>query len=58
MNLRDIPEGLRYEYEEQCPCCENVLTVRTQCDNYPEYITEIFILCSCGEYIEFNLPVN
>lgn len=58
MNIDDIPEGLRCEYEQECPTCLMTMTVLTQRGNSPEYETEIYVQCSCGEYIEFILPVN
>lgn len=58
MKYEDIPLSSRYKYEQKCPCCQLITSVLTQRDNYPEYITEIFIMCMCGEYLELNLPVN
>lgn len=58
MNIEDIPEGLRYPYHALCPCCGITQTMLTQRDNFPEYYTEIYLMCQCGEYLEFNLPVN
>jgi hypothetical protein len=48
----------RQIYEEECPLCKITTKVITQTDNYPEYHTEIYVQCNCGNYIEFSLPVN
>ena len=58
MELSEIPEGLRNPYIQTCSCCGSIQTILTQRDNFPEYETEIYLKCQCGEYIEFILPVN
>ena len=57
MKIKEIPERRRFPYNSQCTCgaCYEILTQR---DSYPEYETEIYLLCECGEYVEFILPVN
>lgn len=57
MKYDEIYPGCRYVYEKLCKC-GNRHKILTQRDNQPEYETEIYILCECGEYIEFILPVN
>lgn len=57
MKFEEINEWDRYPFEVIC-ACQKVHTVFTQEDSFPEYHTHIYIKCSCGEYIEFNLPVN
>lgn len=57
MKIDDIPTGLRHEYHVKC-ICGKIFTALTKISNDPEYETEIFIKCDCGEYVEFNLPVN
>lgn len=57
MNLDAIPDSQRIPYENQCECGKNH-TVLTQRGNFAEYDTEVYILCDCGEYVEFILPVN
>ncbi len=57
MNKEEIPTGWRVEYFKECPCCSIETIVLTQ-GGEGEYKTEIFIRCTCGEYLEFNLPVN
>ena len=57
MNLEDIPSLYRNEYSEECPLCTTTCTVLTQ-PAPGEYDTKIYVQCQCGEYLEFELPVN
>ena len=57
MKLSDIDSLSQVSYRESCTCGKRHV-VLTQRDNFPEYETEIYILCDCGEYVEFILPVN
>ena len=46
-------------YEVDCPKCGKTTRVYTQGNlEYCEYMTTVFVPCSCGEYIQFDLPVN
>ena len=58
MDFEDIEELDRYEYSQKCPCCGLDHKILTQGNNSPEYQTNIYLRCQCGEYIEFILPVN
>jgi len=58
MRLEELNEWDKYEYTHKCPTCENIIKVFTQKDNYPEYYTDVFIQCYCGELLQFVLPVN
>lgn len=58
MNKDDIPIYRRTEYIQVCSCCGLVQKILTQGNNFPEYETEIYLQCQCGEFIEFILPVN
>jgi hypothetical protein len=58
MNIDEIWEHHRYEYVQTCPTCTMEMKVLTQKDSFPEYHTEIYVQCQCGEYLEFILPVN
>lgn len=58
MNFEEIPQSLRNEYSQECDVCGMTSNILTQRDNFPEYETEIYVLCRCGNYIEFILPVN
>lgn len=58
MEIDNIAEGRRYSYKKECPCCGLGQEILTQRYNDPEYETDIYLLCQCGEYIEFILPVN
>ena len=58
MKIDDIPEGLRFSYTCTCSFCGLIQEILTQRHNFPEYETEIYLSCQCGEYIEFILPVN
>lgn len=57
MKKKEIPEFCQVEYLQQCNCGKEHM-ILTQENDYPEYETEIYILCDCGEYLEFILPVN
>jgi len=58
MKLDEISESSRCSYIQHCTCCGIEQEILTQMDSYPEYETEIYLKCQCGEYIEFILPVN
>lgn len=58
MKFEELGESDRYSYVKKCPCCELDQVVFTQQDSYPEYYTNIYLRCQCGEYIHFELPVN
>jgi len=57
MNREEIREGCRYEYMQICNCGKKH-QILTQRHDFPEYETEIYVLCDCGEYVPFELPVN
>ena len=58
MQINEIPEGLRNPYVKECEICGIEQTILTQRGNFPEYETEVYLKCQCGEFIEFILPVN
>lgn len=58
MNYDDIPECDRYQYLGHCEWCDASIEVLTQEDGKPEYYTQVYVRCVCGEYLEFRLPVN
>lgn len=58
MLIDEIPEYRRNEYIQECPTCTMTMFVLTQKDDFPEYHTDIYVMCQCGEFLEFNLPVN
>lgn len=58
MNENEIPIGLRFSYIVKCDLCLIEQEILTQINNFPEYETEIYLKCQCGNYIEFILPVN
>lgn len=58
MRFEEIPEYYRCEYEEDCTCCGLTIRICAAKYNYPEYETEVYVQCDCGEYIFFELPVN
>jgi len=57
MKLEEISEFNQYEYTQECTCGKKH-QILTQRDDYPEYETDIYVLCTCGEYVPFELPVN
>ena len=48
----------RHGYSETCKNCGKESRVYTQEDRNPEYYTAVYIECTCGEYLKFELPVN
>jgi len=56
MDLEEIPEYRRYKHEATCEICDMKNTILTQGDGGEE--TSIYLLCICGNYIKFILPVN
>ncbi len=58
MKITDISDEDANSYTEVCSCCGLKQIILTQRDNYPEYYTNIYLQCQCGEYIKFQLPVN
>lgn len=58
MKLEEIPLGLRNPNDKDCPFCSLTQTLLTKKGDFPEYYTEVYLQCQCGEYIEFVLPVN
>ena len=57
MILDEIEKYQRYIYENKCECGK-LHTLLTQKDQCAEYDTEVYLLCDCGKYVEFILPVN
>ena len=45
-------------YRETCKNCNQEISVRAQEDRSPEYYTDVGVLCKCGKYVWFCLPVN
>lgn len=58
MESKIIDRYERFPYSSKCGNCGKVITVYTQEDRCPEYITEVFVLCECGNYVEITIPVN
>ncbi len=58
MDLEDIPKYRRYEYEVLCDICSMTTKVLTQRHDSPEYETEVYVQCHCGNFLEFILQVN
>lgn len=58
MKLEEILWHHRESYIQKCAFCDLEQEVLTQRDSFPEYHTEIYLKCQCGEFIEFVLPVN
>lgn len=45
-------------YKERCKWCGRLHKISTRRDNHPEYYTDIYLKCKCGESVHFKLPVN
>lgn len=57
LTSHSVPYGST-PYKEVCTNCGKEYVLFTQKDDDPEYYTDVYILCKCGEYVEFSLPVN
>jgi len=55
MKLKDLSQSEATPYKKTCRACKKEYTVYT---HYPEYHTEIFVQCECGDVVPFSLPVN
>ncbi len=44
-------------YSKKCEC-GRAIEVSTQKDAHPEYYTSVFVKCTCGKAVLFDLPVN
>lgn len=44
--------------KEKCSNCGKEIQISTQQDRNPEYYTDIYIKCDCGNSVSFLLPVN
>lgn len=58
MDIEEIWKFKRFEYVEECSVCGLKQEILTQANNLPEYETDIYLKCQCGNYIQFILPVN
>lgn len=47
-----------FQYEKKCEQCGENHIVQTQDDDNPEYYSNVYIKCKCGEFVLFKLPVN
>ena len=56
-HMYDFGGDCAEKYQEQCECGK-VVEVSTQRDQCPEYHTEVFVKCDCGQSVGFILPVN
>jgi hypothetical protein len=57
MKIKKIPEYHRFPYEKTCKCGKKFVLLSQKNDD-PEYYTSLYLLCECGEYVKFNIPVN
>lgn len=43
---------------EACKGCGHLLRLVSQADDSPEYYSQVFVVCECGELVSFSVPVN
>lgn len=55
-NKRDFDQ--RMSTSQDCSSCGKIHRVYHQDDYDPEYYTDIYVVCECGELVEFVVPVN
>ena len=48
--MYDFNEEFAETYANQC-ACGKVIEVSTQKDNFPEYMTEVYVRCTCGKSV-------
>jgi hypothetical protein len=56
--MKELGDYDNVPYKVKCECCKEEHVLFTQSDCCPEYYTNVYLRCNCGEYIEFKLPVN
>lgn len=56
--MHDFGGSFNQIYTEECKGCGYLVKVSAQKDKHPEYKTDIFVKCRCGESVPFRLPVN
>jgi cytochrome c1 len=57
-DMYDFDGEFAQTYTEKCPACGTETEVSTQRDGNPEYYTGVYVRCTCGDSVAFNLPVN
>lgn len=58
MKKQDIEYYSQFEYPGTCELCGGSCLVLSQKDCFPEYETDIYVQCTCGEFIHLVIPVN
>jgi len=58
IKVNDLPQGINTEYTEQCIVCNNTHVIYAEGNNFAEYETWVHVKCSCGNLVQFVLPVN
>lgn len=58
VNMYDFGGDCAQTYTERCNKCGRAIELSTQQDGHPEYRTDVYVRCVCGESVGFNLPVN
>lgn len=58
MRFDEIPKWRQTIYQKRCEKCDYTMNVSTQRDDSPEYYTDVYIQCDCGNWVKFDLPVN
>lgn len=57
--IRDAKDySQRQLFFEFCDKCSTKHSIYTQQDKNPEYYTDIYVVCKCGDVVHFLLPVN
>ena len=56
--MYDFGSKYAQTYEERCEHCGYSVLISAQQDRNPEYYTEVYVQCPCGESVRFRLPVN
>jgi len=54
----DFGSEFAQTYTEKCDNCGKEISLSTQRDEGPEYYTDVFVKCSCGQSVLFVIPVN
>ena len=56
--MQEIDMTFKQKYTQECPTCTMHVSIITQRDSFPEYYTDIWVVCNCGDKVYFELPVN
>lgn len=54
----EVSDFYKCKYTKTCDICGLDQEILSQDGMFPEYVTRVYVMHTCGNYIEFELPVN